>query len=54
MLMLAFTATRFFNFPLSEKGYVAMMQVSTFLVTAALAYGTWRRGRPSQDALEPA
>jgi hypothetical protein len=50
--MLAFTATRFFNFPLSEQGYLAMLQVSTFLVSAALIYGSWVRRWPPQDAFE--
>ena len=43
MLMLAFTATRFFNFPLSELGYLKMLQVSSILVSLSLIYGTWSR-----------
>ena len=51
-LMLAFTATRFFNFPLSERGYVAMLQVSTVVLSAALISGAWARRWPAQDPYE--
>ena len=43
MLMLAFTATRFVNFPLSELGYLVMLQVSSVMVAMSLIYGTWAR-----------
>jgi hypothetical protein len=49
MLMLAFTATRFFDFPLSEDGYVVMLQVSSLLVSLSLIYGTWNRRWGQQD-----
>ena len=49
MLMLAFTATRFFDFPLSENGYVVMLQVSSMVVSLSLIYGTWSRRWGQQD-----
>jgi hypothetical protein len=52
MLLLMFTATRLVEFPLSEIGYIAMLQVSTVIVMVSLIYGTWAHRWGPKD-LEP-
>jgi hypothetical protein len=51
LLVLAFTATRFVNFPLSEAAYIAMLQLSAIVVCAAMAFGAWERrwGRKNEE-----
>jgi hypothetical protein len=40
-LVVAFSATRLLEFPLSETAYLTMLNVSSFAVALALAGGTW-------------
>ena len=49
LLLTAFNATRFLDFPLSESSYIMVLQLSGVILSAALLYGVWERRFPRRQ-----